>query len=103
VVKLGIGLVCGTTVLMWLQAFPETVLGVFLLVAGVSLGHASRCWQSRSGLVVAVLVAAVTLASGMLPLGFAGGWVAYVLLTRTSAARERTSPPDKSKKRAKHG
>ena len=86
-VKLGIGLLCGATVLAWLQAFPETVLGVFLLVAGFFLAHASRFWQSRPNLAIAALVAAVSLATGILPLGFACGWIAYVLFTRAPAAK----------------
>ena len=75
--KLAIGLLFGSVALAWMQAFPVTVLAVFLLLAGVTLAQASRFWQCRIDLAVGIITVGVYLATGLLPAGFAAGWAAY--------------------------
>jgi MFS superfamily sulfate permease-like transporter len=81
-VKLATGLWFGALALAWMQAFPHTVLGVFLLLAGVALARASRFWHGRSIAVVAIVTAGVTFATRALPIGFAAGWVTHALICR---------------------
>lgn len=81
-IKLTLGLLCGAAVLKWFQAFPQTILGVFLMTAAWTLASASRFWISRAGIICAVVTVATYWISGCLPLGFALGWLTYVLLSR---------------------
>ncbi len=83
--KLLVGLFLGGFALAWLQAFPAAVLGVFLIVAGAALGRASRCWETRPTLVVAIVTLAVYFGTRFLVLGFAAGWLAAVILARMRA------------------
>lgn len=80
--KLLVGLLLGGVALAWMRAFPSSVLGVFLVVAGAALARASCCWTTRQSLVVAAVTVAVHLASGLLLLGFAAGWAAHLLLPK---------------------
>ena len=82
-VKLLSGLLFGAAAMAWMRAFPMPVLAVFLSVAGIALICAGGFWQTRTGLVVATVTMGVYLASGILPAGFAAGWAAHALWTRT--------------------
>ena len=90
--KLIVGLLFGATALAWMQAFPSSVLGLFLLIAGAGLASASRCWATRAGLVAACVMIAVQIVTGALALGFLSGWLVYALLPNVDgqarAARE---------------
>ena len=88
VTLLAIGLLFGKVALVWMQAFPSSLLGVFLLIAGAGLASASRCWQSRPGLATACVMAAVHFATGMLVLGFAAGWAACLLMRKLVPSTE---------------
>jgi len=81
-IKLTLGLLCGAAVLKWFQAFPQAILGVFLMTAAWTLARASRFWVGRAGIFCAVVTVATYWISGWLPLGFALGWLAYLLLSR---------------------
>ncbi len=81
-ILLVIGLFFGKIALAWMLAFPSSLLGVFLLVAGVGLASASRCWQSRLGLLTTCIIAVVHLATGILALGFVLGWLAYIVIVK---------------------
>jgi hypothetical protein len=85
-IKLSLGLLCGTVAVQWLHAFPESMMAVFFIIAAWTLAKASRFWSSRSGLVCAVVTVAVYWISGWLPLGFALGWCTHILLTRTTVS-----------------
>ena len=81
-VLLTIGLFFGKTALAWMLAFPSSLLGVFLLVAGVGLAAVSRCWQTRLGLLTTCIIAIVHLTTGILALGFVVGWLAYAAIVK---------------------
>ena len=81
-VLLTIGLFFGKVALAWMLAFPSSLLGVFLVVAGVGLAAASRCWQTRLGLLTACIIVFVNLTTGILALGFASGWLAYTAIVK---------------------
>ena len=81
-VLLAIGLFFGKIALAWMLAFPSSLLGVFLLVAGVGLAGASRCWETRLGLLTTCIIVFVHLTTGILALGFGLGWLAYVSIMR---------------------
>ncbi|NIA07750.1 MAG: sulfate transporter [Actinobacteria bacterium] len=81
-VLLTIGLFFGKVALVWMLAFPSSLLGVFLLVAGLGLAAASRCWQTRLGLLITCIIAIVHLTTGILALGFALGWLAYTAIVK---------------------
>jgi hypothetical protein len=82
-IKLILGLLCGAAALKWLQAFPQSILGMFLIIAAWTLAKASRFWISRASILCAVITVATYWISGWLPLGFALGWCTHVLLSRT--------------------
>ncbi len=84
--KIGIGLFLGAAAMAWMKAFPVTILGVFLLVAGVGLLGASRIWKARPTLAVGLVMVAVHLATGMLVLGFTAGWIAHTVITRIAGS-----------------
>jgi MFS superfamily sulfate permease-like transporter len=81
-VLLTIGLFFGKVALAWMLAFPSSLLGVFLLVAGVGLAGASRCWQTRLGLVTTCIITVVHFTTGILALGFVVGWMAYTAIVK---------------------
>jgi MFS superfamily sulfate permease-like transporter len=87
--KLALGLLFGATALVWMRAFPVTMLGVFLFAAGAALARASGFWRSQQVLLTAAVTVGVYLGSGSLPAGFAAGWVAHALLTRAAARETR--------------
>jgi hypothetical protein len=74
-VKLILGLLFGGLALAWMQAFPQRILGLFLLLAGCSLAEASRAWKTRVGAWVSVAMVAVYYGTGLLLVGFAAGWL----------------------------
>ncbi len=80
--KLLAGLLFGSVVLTWMQAFPLTVLSVFLLLAGISLAQASRFWRSWTNIIVAAVTMGICFATGSLLVGFVAGWITHVLLIR---------------------
>jgi len=92
-VKILIGLFLGAAATMWMKAFPTTILGVFLLMAGYGLLGASRIWQGRSTFAIGLVVVSVQLATGMLILGFAAGWIAHAIVSRAASGPESVLCP----------
>ncbi len=88
--KLIVGLLFGAAALAWMQAFPAAILGVFLLIAAISLANASRCWDTPGRIITAAVIILAYLLSGMLVLGFIAGWIAYVL-SASKKSRERAA------------
>jgi len=74
-----LGLLFGRAAMAWMLAFPTSLLGVFLFIAGTGLARSSRCWQTRAGLVASVLMILVHAATGVLAIGFGAGWIAYAI------------------------
>jgi MFS superfamily sulfate permease-like transporter len=89
-VKILIGLFLGVAATMWMNAFPRTILGVFLLMAGYGLLKASRVWKGRPTLAVGLAVVSVHLATGTLILGFAAGWLAHMIASRATPQHARS-------------
>ncbi|KAF5748233.1 molybdate transporter 1-like [Tripterygium wilfordii] len=80
VVKLVLGLVLGTSLVMVLNQFPVGVLGVLLLFAGVELAMAARDMNTKEDVFVMLLCTAVSLVGSSAALGFLCGIVVYVVL-----------------------
>lgn len=91
--KLALGLLFGAAALAWMRAFPVTMLGVFLLVAGAALARASGFWREPQMLLTAAVTVGVYLGSDSLLAGFAAGWVAHALLTRDAPPRTPEGGP----------
>ncbi len=90
--KLLAGLLFGAVALTWMQAFPLTVLSMFLLLAGVTLAQASRFWQTWNNIIVAVVTMGISFATGCIPVGFVAGWFTHVLLTRVIQGEPQMRP-----------
>lgn len=90
--KIIIGLLFGGVALAWMHTFPVTVLAVFLLLAAITLGQASRFWQCRTHLVVAAITVSVSFATDFLPAGFAAGWAAHGLWVRIVEKNAQATP-----------
>lgn len=76
-VKLVLGLFFSAAALAWMQAFPTSVLGLFLLIAGWSLAAASRSWTTQQGAVTLLIMAGSYHATGNLLLSFVCGWLGW--------------------------
>jgi MFS superfamily sulfate permease-like transporter len=92
-VKILIGLFLGAAATVWMKAFPVTILGVFLMIAGHGLLKASRIWKSRPTIVVGLVVVSVHFATGVLILGFALGWIANAVISRAVPRAQAESCP----------
>lgn len=77
IAKLTIGLFFGSVAMAWMCAFPSSVLGALLVIAGIGLAEASRCWESRPYLLTAVVTVVVHQATGILLAGFLSGWLVF--------------------------
>ncbi len=77
IAKLAIGLFFGSVAMAWMYAFPSSVLGALLVIAGIGLAEASRCWESRPYLLTAVVTVVVHQATGILLAGFLSGWLVF--------------------------
>ena len=82
--KLIFGLCFSAAALAWMQAFPVNILGLFLVLAGLSLAEVSRFWESRAGILVAAVMVAIHFSTGWLLAAFGVGWVVSLLLERKS-------------------
>lgn len=91
IVKLLTGLLFGAVALAWMQAFPVTVLGIFLLLAAGALAQGSCFWQSKSAFVVATVTVGIYFITGFLVAGFVGGWIVHVALTWATRVRGRVN------------
>jgi MFS superfamily sulfate permease-like transporter len=80
--KLTLGLLFGGVALAWMRAFPPTVLGVFLVVAGAALAAASRPWEARQDLLALAAMVLLHRATGSLVASFVIGWTVCVLSRR---------------------
>ena len=80
-VKIALGLALGGSLLLWLQAFPRSVLGVLLLFSGAELASVCRDQNERTAFFVMALTAAPGMATNM-AWGFAAGWLTAALLQR---------------------
>ncbi len=79
-VKIALALLCGQSLLLWMQMYPQPVLGALLLVGGLELALVCRDQNARSDFFVMALTTGISLATNM-ALGFLAGWLAAMLLT----------------------
>jgi MFS superfamily sulfate permease-like transporter len=86
--KLALGLLCGGMALAWMRAFPQPILGLFLLLAGWSLAEASRAWATRAGIWVSLTMLAAYHGSGLLLAAFGSGWLVWRFGRRGQPADE---------------
>jgi MFS superfamily sulfate permease-like transporter len=86
--KLAFGLLFGGMALVWMRAFPEPILGLFLLLAGWSLAEASRAWDTRAGPWVSLVMVVAYYGSGLLLPAFGAGWLVWWWLWREPHAAQ---------------
>ncbi len=79
-VKILLALLLGGCLLAWLQAYPQSVLGVLLLFSGLELSLVCRDQTKRADFFVMVLTAGACLALNAAA-GFLVGWVLAAALT----------------------
>lgn len=73
-VKCALAIVLGSSLLTWLQAYPQSVLGVLLLFSGLELAMVCRDQRDRSAFLVMLLTCGVCMAVDTAT-GFVAGWV----------------------------
>ena len=79
VAKIALALLLGTSLLLWLHAYPKSVLGVLLLFSGLELGMVCRDQRRRVDYFVMLVTAGACLAANT-AVGFVIGWVVAGLL-----------------------
>lgn len=77
--KIVLGLLFGGSLLLWLQAFPGSVLGVLLLFSGLELAIVCRDQTRKVDFFLMILTAGACLAVNT-AVGFAVGWIMALLL-----------------------
>jgi MFS superfamily sulfate permease-like transporter len=77
--KMGLALVLGTSLLLWMQAYPKSVLGVLLLFSGLELAMVCRDQRTRVEFFVMLVTAGACLAANT-AIGFVIGWIVAALL-----------------------
>ena len=79
VVKIVLALAFGGSLLLWLQAYPQSVLGVLLLFSGLELAMVCRDQRTRAEFFVMLVTAAACMAVNT-GVGFVVGWTMAGLL-----------------------
>ncbi len=79
VAKIVLALLFGGSLLVWLHAYPKSVLGVLLLFSGLDLGLVCRDQRTRLDFFVMLITTGVCLATDM-AVGFVVGWSMAALL-----------------------
>ena len=77
--KITLALAFGSSLLLWLQAYPKSVLGVLLLFSGLELAMVCRDQRTRVDFFVMLITAGACLAVNT-ALGFIVGWLMAALL-----------------------
>ncbi|MCH8805913.1 MAG: putative sulfate/molybdate transporter [Planctomycetes bacterium] len=81
VAKMTLALLFGGSLLIWLQEYPKSVLGVLLLFSGLELALVCRDQTTRMNFFVMLITAGACLALDT-AIGFAVGWIVATLLIR---------------------
>lgn len=79
IAKMTLGLLFGGSLLIWMQRFPQSVLGVLLLFSGLELALVCRDQHARVDFFVMVLTAGACMATNT-AVGFVLGYVVAALL-----------------------
>ncbi|RME41411.1 MAG: sulfate transporter, partial [Planctomycetota bacterium] len=74
IAKIVLALLLGRSLLVWLQAFPQSVLGVLLMFSGLELAMVCRDQTARTDFFVMILTAGACLAVNTAA-GFVIGWL----------------------------
>ena len=91
--KIMLAVLFGSSLLVWLHAYPRSVLGVLLLFSGLELALVCRDQKSRVAFFVMLITAGACMAVNT-ALGFVVGWVMAVLLVRGVFRLEPPPPHD---------
>lgn len=79
VAKIVLALLFGSSLLLWLHAYPQSVLGVLLLFSGLELALVCRDQRARIDFFVMLITAGACMAINT-AVGFVIGWVMAALL-----------------------
>ena len=79
--KMALALLFGGSLIVWLQDYPESVLGVLLLFSGLELCQVCRDQRSKADFFVMVLTAGGCMATNT-AVGFVVGWLIATLLAK---------------------
>ena len=79
--KLLLALLLGGSLLIWLQAYPQSVLGVLLLFSGLELAMVCRDQTDRVAFFVMLMTAGASMAVNT-AVGFIVGWLIATALQR---------------------
>lgn len=79
VAKIVLAVLFGGSLLVWLHAYPKSVLGVLLLFSGLELGLVCRDQRTRLDFFVMLITTGVCLATDM-AVGFVVGWSMAALI-----------------------
>lgn len=104
-----VGLLLGPVAVYWMRVFPSSILAALLVVAGLALIRASRCWSTDRALLSAVVVIVVSHATGTLLAGFVCACLLWPFLptdlwrrcrgsSRLCCRRESGRPGDETKR-----
>ena len=74
--KMILAIVFGASMLPFFRAFPESILGALLIIAGIELGSAVKDQKKLRDYIIVIIVAAVSIATGNLAIGFISGTIA---------------------------
>lgn len=91
VVKMGLAVFLGGSLLALLHVYPKAILGVLLGISGLELALVARDQTERSAATIMLATAAAVLALGNTATGFAIGW-GLALLIRDSSRRAPKEP-----------
>ncbi len=80
--KVLIAVLFGTSIVPLISAFPESILGVMLIIAGIELCSMVRDQKRAVDIVIIILMVVATLATGNLTTGFLLGLLAEVLASK---------------------
>ena len=90
--KMTLALLFGGSLLVWLQAYPRSVLGVLLIFSGLELALVCRDQTAKVDFFVMIFTAGACLAVNT-AVGFAVGWVMAVLLIWGVFRIEKSASP----------
>lgn len=79
IVKIALALLLGSSLLVWLQAYPQSVLGVLLVYSGLELALVCRDQTKKHDFLVMILTAGLCIAVST-AIGFLFGWALAMLL-----------------------
>ena len=90
--KMALALLFGGSLLVWLQAYPRSVLGVLLIFSGLELAMVCRDQTAKVDFFVMIFTAGACLAVNT-AVGFGVGWVMAILLIWGVFRIEKSASP----------